>query len=197
LAVSVGTGPRALYAADLDSDGDLDVLVANHYDNTVSLLENTGSGALTPWQTLQSGAEPMSVVSADIEGDGAVDILIGNSAGNTVSVYRNAIVTDVDEEEYGDALPYRFELSQNYPNPFNPVTTIEYSVPRCSHVRIEVFNLLGQRVRTLINREQPVGSYTTTWDGRTSSGAPVATGIYLYRFQAGDHVETKKMLLVK
>jgi hypothetical protein len=112
------------------------------------------------------------------------------------AIFTTDASVDVDDE-HGDILPYRFNLSQNYPNPFNPVTTIEYTLPRRNHVSIEIFNLLGQKVRTLVNREESAGSYTITWDGTTASGQSAATGVYLYRFQAGDHVETKKMLLLK
>jgi hypothetical protein len=94
-------------------------------------------------------------------------------------------------------LPRQFRLSQNYPNPFNPFTTIKYSLPRRVHVIVEIFNALGQKVRTLLDLVQSAGSYTVTWDGNTASGKPAATGIYLYRFRAGEYVETKKMLLLK
>lgn len=107
------------------------------------------------------------------------------------------IITDVKDDEFGDILPFRFELSQNYPNPFNPITTIKYSLPKRSHVVIEVYNSLGQKVRTLVNREESVGSYTITWNGTNASGKSVSTGVYLYRFQAGEYIETKKMLLLK
>jgi len=94
-------------------------------------------------------------------------------------------------------LPEQFCLNQNHPNPFNPVTTFEYSLPRRSHVTIDVYDVLGQKVRTLVDREESAGSYTAAWDGTNASGVVVSTGVYLYRFQAGDHVETKKMLLLK
>jgi hypothetical protein len=113
------------------------------------------------------------------------------------AAFTTDIITDVEDDEHGDILPYRFELSQNYPNPFNPITTIEYSLPKRSHVTIEVYNVLGQKVQTLADQEESAGSYTITWDGRTNSGQSAATGVYLYRFEAGDHVETKKMLLLK
>ena len=113
------------------------------------------------------------------------------------AAFTTNIITGVEDDEYGDILPYRFRLSQNYPNPFNPVTAIEYSLPRRGHVTIEVYNVLGQKVRTLVNREESAGSYTIAWDGTTAGGQQAATGVYLYRFQAGDHVETKKMLLLK
>ena len=107
------------------------------------------------------------------------------------------VITEVDDNEDGNILPFNFELSQNYPNPFNPATSIEYSIPTKSHVTIEVFNILGQRVRTLVDHEKPAGSYNITWDGNTNSGNPAATGLYVYRFQAGEYVETKKMMLLK
>jgi hypothetical protein len=94
-------------------------------------------------------------------------------------------------------LPSGFTVRQNFPNPFNPSTMIEYSLPRLSRVSIEVYNLLGQKVRTLIDRQQPAGSYAITWDGTNDAGSPVATGVYLYRFRAGGIIETKKMLLMK
>jgi hypothetical protein len=106
------------------------------------------------------------------------------------------VVTDIGDS--GDpGLPYRFTLSQNYPNPFNPVTTIEYSLPEAAHVQIDIFNIMGQRVRRLVDREEPAGSYLTSWDGTDDRHQTVATGVYLYRFRAGEYVESKKMLLVK
>jgi len=115
----------------------------------------------------------------------------------TYAAFTTDIITDVEDDEHGDILPYRFELSQNYPNPFNPVTTIEYSLPRRSSVKIDVFNLLGQKVRTLVDREESAGTYSIAWDGTSSTGETVSTGVYFYRFQTDDHVETKKMLLLK
>jgi hypothetical protein len=101
-----------------------------------------------------------------------------------------------DDDASGN-LPSHYSLIQNYPNPFNPVTIIQYSLPKRSHVTIEVYNLLGQKVRILIDGEESAGTYTVTWDGTSLSGESVSTGIYFYRFQAGDYVETKKMLLLK
>jgi len=101
------------------------------------------------------------------------------------------------EDAQEDERPYRFELSQNYPNPFNPVTTIEYGTPIRSQVTIEIFNVLGQKVRTLVNATQSAGSYRVEWAGTDDAGQSVPTGVYLYRFQAGEVVQTKKMLLLK
>jgi len=121
-------------------------------------------------------------------------------AGNKVSAYLAAWTkhdpTDVGEQD-GTNPPKAFSLVQNYPNPFNPTTSIEYSVPTRAHVTIEIFNLLGQHVRTLVNEMKSAGIYKTVWDGTDGAGNQVSTGVYLYRFRAGDFVETKKMVLLK
>jgi len=95
------------------------------------------------------------------------------------------------------AAPARFFLAQNYPNPFNPSTSISYGLPSDSHVKLEVFNLLGQKVRTLIDGPQNAGYKTVVWDGRDAFGKSVASGVYFYRLNAGEHQDTRKMLMVK
>ncbi|MCB2229820.1 T9SS type A sorting domain-containing protein [bacterium] len=105
------------------------------------------------------------------------------------------IVTDVGEDD--EWLLPRFLLMQNYPNPCNPVTTIEYSLPNRSDVNIEIFDVLGRRVRLLVNDRKSAGAYRVTWDGTDQCGKPVSTGVYLYRIQAGDYVKSRKMLLIK
>lgn len=107
--------------------------------------------------------------------------------------------TDVDETDSTNALslPTEFALSQNYPNPFNPATTISFALPTRSHVEIVVHNILGQRVRTLIDDERPAGEYSAVWYGTDSRDRPVSTGVYFYRVKAGDFIETKRMLLLK
>ena len=95
------------------------------------------------------------------------------------------------------SMPTRFELSQNYPNPFNPSTTFEFALPKATQVELAIFNVLGQRVVTLVNRELPPGVYKETWNGTSESGSPVASGIYFYRLSAGDYVSTKKMMMLK
>ncbi|MEQ9278070.1 MAG: T9SS type A sorting domain-containing protein [Balneola sp.] len=96
-----------------------------------------------------------------------------------------------DEEVYTEQV-IEFGLQQNYPNPFNPSTTISYSVAENADVTLNVFNMLGQKVATLVNSTQSEGSYTVTWDASN-----VASGIYIYRLQAGNKVFTRKMNLIK
>jgi hypothetical protein len=97
--------------------------------------------------------------------------------------------TGADDKEQ---LPSMYALSQNYPNPFNPSTTIRYGLPVRSHVTLAVFNTLGQQVGTLVHGEQEAGYHEAVFDA-----TGVASGVYLYRLQAGSFVQTKRMLILK
>jgi hypothetical protein len=96
-----------------------------------------------------------------------------------------------------NSLPSTFAISQNYPNPFNPTTTFNYQLPRVSDVKLIIYNVLGQKVRTLINQSVEPGYHTVEWNGLNDSGTQVATGLYIYRFQAGDYTKTIKMMMLK
>lgn len=99
---------------------------------------------------------------------------------------------DVEDDIRGDLLPNGLELRQNYPNPFNPITEIGFSLPKASHVILEIFNLTGQRVTTLVNSHKAAGIHVVQWDA-----SQYASGVYMYRLTAGGFVDTKKMLLIK
>jgi hypothetical protein len=98
-------------------------------------------------------------------------------------------LTAIDEDI---PVPDDYFLANNYPNPFNPTTTIKYGLPEMSQVSIEIFDILGRKVVTLVNEEQPAGYYQTKWTGNSQS-----TGMYFYRIHAGTFTETKKMLMLK
>ncbi len=97
--------------------------------------------------------------------------------------------TAIDDELH---IPSSFILNQNYPNPFNASTTINYSLPKSGPVTIDIYDLLGRKFETLIQAEQPAGYHQVTWDATDAS-----SGMYFYRIQAGDYVETRKMVLIK
>jgi hypothetical protein len=103
----------------------------------------------------------------------------------------------LSEEDVSLALPKELSVSQNYPNPFNATTTIRYSVPQTAKVELAVFNILGQKVRTLVDEELSAGEHTVIWDGRNQNGQTVATGVYFYRLRVGDEVLVKRMSLLK
>lgn len=95
------------------------------------------------------------------------------------------------------ALPFEYDLSQNYPNPFNPVTTIKYQLPEVTEVNLTVYNQLGQVVKTLVKTEQEAGYYKVQWNGTNDFGRQIASGVYLFRIQAGSFVDVKKMIFLK
>jgi hypothetical protein len=96
-----------------------------------------------------------------------------------------------------NSLPTTFAISQNYPNPFNPSTTFNYQLPKVADVKLIVYNILGQKVRTLISHQVEPGYHTAEWNGLNDAGRQAASGIYIYRFEAGDFVKTMKMMMLK
>jgi len=94
-------------------------------------------------------------------------------------------------------IPKVYELSQNYPNPFNPTTTIKYQLPEDTKVEIAVYNILGQKVRTLVNEKRTAGYYSVIWNGKDDSNNTVGSGIYFYKISTEKYSEIKKMLLMK
>lgn len=93
--------------------------------------------------------------------------------------------------------PTAMTLMQNYPNPFNPTTHISFSLPQTQHVRLSIYNMRGQLVKTLVNEKLKAGQNTLTWDGKDNRGNPVATGIYSYRIQSNGQSISRKMMLMK
>jgi hypothetical protein len=88
-------------------------------------------------------------------------------------------------------------LFENYPDPFNPATTIKYQIAEASHVTLKIYNVIGQEIRTLIDEVQDAGIHETRWDGKDYIGHTVPSGVYLYRLQAGEVFEIKKMTLLR
>jgi hypothetical protein len=96
-----------------------------------------------------------------------------------------------------DMFPQEYSLSQNYPNPFNPETTIEYQLPRSGKVQLMVYNILGQKVATLYDGFQKMGTHHVKWNGLDDKGNAVPSGLYLYRLKMGSITKTAKMMLLK
>ncbi|MCH7689907.1 MAG: T9SS type A sorting domain-containing protein [candidate division Zixibacteria bacterium] len=126
-----------------------------------------------------------------------------NPYQDTLQGFTNAFVikfssfsTDIKEFDF-DNLPADYNMSQNYPNPFNPITTIEFKLPIRSNISISIYNMLGQKVKQLVNQEFSAGNYRITWDGTTSNGVRASTGVYFYRLETESFVQTKKMILLK
>jgi agmatine/peptidylarginine deiminase len=129
-------------------------------------------------------------------------IKVENNNGKTISKpmvapngYFKCLIDDgvsaADESNINN-VAITYKMHQNYPNPFNPITTIKYSIPKEDQVGLEILNVLGEKVELLVNETKPAGLYEATWDASNMS-----SGIYFYRLQAGDFIETKKMVLMK
>jgi hypothetical protein len=113
------------------------------------------------------------------------------------AAFTTSIITDVEGDERGEVLPYRFELSQNYPNPFNQATRVGFELPSRASVTLDVYNMLGQRVKTLLSGELPAGPHSVEWDGSAADGQPLASGVYLLRLATPGHNSTRKAVLLR
>lgn len=171
---------------DFDGDGKDDVMLAYAYSTVwvrFHTFLSTGSAF-----TLDGGSNGWWEATAY----GITNYVRGIVAGHFNPPSGGAGKRTTPGESYPPIVPSAFSLQQNYPNPFNPATTISYSLLEATHVRLEVFNILGQRVDALLDADQPAGEYQLTWDA-----SRFASGIYFYRLQTEAAVETKKMLLLK
>ena len=140
----------------------------------------------------------------DMDGDGKGEILVARGNANightapVVYVTEFARITGVSPELSSHTVPEVFILKQNYPNPFNPTTQISYEVYNSSKISLEIYNIFGQKVRTLIdNRYHQNGTYNISWNALDNRGYRVSSGVYFYTLRAGDFIDTKKMVLIR
>jgi len=114
----------------------------------------------------------------------------------TRAVQRYSVPTDIDDNQYG-VLPQEFSLNQNYPNPFNPSTTISFDLTRRGEILLEIYNSLGQKVKTLYSGTIAAGSHSFDWNGTDQSGKKTASGVYFYKLSTDAQTASKKMMLLK
>jgi hypothetical protein len=145
------------------------------------------------------------IQSGDMIGVSGAEVVFTNernpeeSFATTTDTYGN-FELDLDAntsvESQGSSKPTIFKLNQNFPNPFNPGTVISYELPSESPVQLEIYNSLGQRVRTIVDAWQEAGFHGMIWDGTDNTGRGLASGVYFYRLHAGSFTESRKMVLV-
>ena len=138
--------------------------------------------------------QPMQIVfrtniNLDFKSAGTIDTLISNYI-----CYNYLTPIDVSDYQF---IPKEFSLSQNYPNPFNPETTIRYKILSDMIVSLFITNVLGQKVRTLVDSKQVGGNHSVIWNGRDDLGNELSSGVYFYNLIAGDLMDTKKLTLIK
>jgi hypothetical protein len=146
------------------------------------------------WQWTRGGAAPLKLDAVDYWGRTSQpdEMYIDDFMYKTTDPL---VLNSIDDELA--SLPSSFDLSQNYPNPFNPTTTIKYQLPEASDVRLVVYNVVGQVVRTLVNDRVNAGYHQVVWDGLSESGNRVASGVYIYHFVAGDFTKSMRMIMLK
>ncbi|MEW5701765.1 MAG: T9SS type A sorting domain-containing protein [Candidatus Zixiibacteriota bacterium] len=125
----------------------------------------------------------------------ATDGFLADTLVVTIEVFD--VAAAVRSVSDGNNVPTTYALDQNYPNPFNAGTVVRFALPHDSKVRLEVFNVLGRKVRTLLNEFRPLGVYAVDWDGTDDRGKPLSTGVYFYRIQTEDYTNTRSMLILK
>jgi hypothetical protein len=173
------------YASAIETYGDLLTINQCDFYNSIYELEQ----AYCYWKLFEQGKSS------------------GSKSKQTPRSYEDFILLQSEIRERIDAIQYQDEsdftsssttwTSHNYPNPFNPITMITFNLPSDSHVQIEIFNIRGQKISTLVNEEFQSGFHQIEWDGTNDLGQAVSSGIYLYRITAGEHTTTQKMLLMK
>ncbi len=181
----------------------------NTYNYSLTVTDNQGSTGKATGQIIVSGSSIQYVTcnppSGTIAPGGAQNITITLNAQNIqagtykgqVNITTNGgnITIPIDylvNVEQLSSLPKVYNLSQNYPNPFNPTTNIEFSLPKSSKVSLKIFDLLGKEVASLIDENQTAGTYKVSFDG-----TKLASGVYYYRIEAEEYIESKKMVLLK
>jgi len=218
-------GCRGMTAGDYDGDGNLDVFWGGNYSGKVTRVEYKGSGDIADstsynyeivyLDTIPKGDTRVYSVSfpgdnfgkkmggttsTDMNKNGKPELLIAYEDGDSLQMWIVMIegngVTGI-ELRPGEQVLKTYVLSQNYPNPFNPTTSISYTIPENGLVTLKVYNLLGEEVKTLVDKNLVSGSYSATWDGTNNAGNKISSGQYIYRLKAGGQVLSRTMTLVK
>jgi hypothetical protein len=170
----------------------------------VAEIKNGTANASSYWQFLPASGvlfpptwplpENLAYTNTTLQSAGTDGLALGDL--NWYPTQHKQYLTDVKIDK-GAKVPTTFSLSNAYPNPFNPTTNIQFNIAKNENVRLVVFNILGQKIKTLVNGEMKAGSYTATWNGKDEFGTSVASGIYFYRLESQSFNSTKKMILMK
>ncbi|MGB2804631.1 MAG: FlgD immunoglobulin-like domain containing protein [Candidatus Zixiibacteriota bacterium] len=168
-----------------------------HQTTAISEDGATVSQAITYCNELITDCDPSNDEIAKDMADNINNGMLIASAVIPLSTPNIAYKGTGEESVQNENLPKQFSLAQNCPNPFNPETEISYTLSEAAQVKVSVYNMLGQKVRTLVNEYQAAGHKTISWDGTDEHGNKAASGIYFYRVKAGEFEDTKKMILMK
>jgi len=169
------------------------ILENNSEDKSVSVSKNI-IGEMPEYHN----SVLLNVKTGEIYKDDEIEIFIKNKSKVELKILLGKQeYIDEQIELFEESIPKEFSLKQNYPNPFNPSTVIEYSVPEYSHVSISVFNVLGEKVKEIVNDFKNPGIYSAVWNGRDNYNNKVSSGIYFYSINTENFNSVKKMILLK
>jgi hypothetical protein len=176
-------------------------------DVTMPDFDNLGSIRTADTQEFQSifavfenipaGTHTVSIWAEAAPSGSATGVLVdpGGWGGKIIVKVVHETLVSVEPED--QVVPDEFIVQQNYPNPFNPETTIEYAVQQSSQVELQIYNTLGQLVKTLVDDYKTTGEYSVVWDGKDNFGQAVPSGNYFYQIKMGEFISAKKMILLK
>ncbi len=157
---------------------------------------DAGTANMTSWSfRWVAPANPVNSVTFYTAGIAANDN--GNTNGDSTYSTTHTMMASAADDDMSGTMPAVFGLAQNYPNPFNPTTAISFTLPKSSQVRLVIFNVLGQQVRTLADDYLSAGTHTVYWDGADADGNRMASGVYYYRLVTDGYSQTKEMILAK
>jgi hypothetical protein len=192
---------------NVNADPGFNATVQSQFDKALAYIIRITEGNSTDnslWQFLPTSGvlfpptwplpENLSYTNTTLQTAGTDGLPLGDL--NWYPSQHQQYLTDVKVDK-GAKVPTTFSLSNAYPNPFNPTTNIQFNIAKSENIKLVVFNILGQQVKTLVNGEMKAGSYTATWNGKDEFGNSVASGIYFYRLESQSFNTTKKMILMK
>jgi len=201
--------------ADLDNDGDLEIIGANK-SGTIFVYHHDGT-SFPHFPTTVSGNIESSPAVGDIDNDGDYEIAIATTMGLKVidiktelgskiswklhrgNIYRSGSLsmTLLSVKSDGNDIPGKFNIGSNYPNPFNPSTNIDIETSTINRLIVSVYDVTGRLVNALINENVQPGYHTVTWNGQSQHGEIMPTGIYFFQIHSGDEMGIKKIMLIK
>ena len=198
---SYGSGPGQFdMLHDMATDPEGSLFIGDWWLSRVTKYDSLGN-FITMWGSHGSGPGQFGMlggIASDIYGD----VYVSDYDYDRIQKFRRTFVKVEDGADEKLESERALRLGPNVPNPFAGSTSIAYTVPGIERskglrVRLVIHNLLGQALVTLVDAQQPPGSYTVTWDGRDARGQRVASGVYFYRLDAGDRTETRRMVLLR
>ena len=188
-----------IWAGDVNGDGRTDLAIPSFRDSEVRLLLGQPDGSFKEEGRYPVSGSPEDMVAADFDGDGDVDLVVADRMSEGVSILFNQIrqpVTDVEMDDHAGR-PSTCRLGESYPNPFNAWTVIPFELAFSGRVRLAVYDVLGRKVRTLLDGERGKGRWTVRWDGRDALGREASSGVYVVRMEVGDFVDTQRIVLLR